>query len=791
MAFPNNPVDGQLYNEAGITYLFVSPPGVWTRSGGTPITIEESDPIFLNSEAVTYTEAPIDGTPYSRQNGGWVNAMSGSSITDLSDVDTTGVIGGDVLKYNGSTWTPTVDDDTDALVDLTDTTITAPANGEVLTYDGAAWVNAAPTGGGGAAIAYVREDGFKEEPLGNATTSLVLDVPANTFDGMLMVALVMWRTGTSNALTPPAGWTLHTDAFDDKNLGGQNQRIAIYYRTASSEPASYTWTGSESQRMSGSITSVVGSTAIQSVTEITTPDNDSVNKGKSLSGTAADGKISIIGATWVFAQSSSGDDCNITGDNIEYLSEFGSDTSARRLHTAVSYGGGTYESFHAGEDSGAIAGSHGAVAIELDGDPIRANEYNAPIQRDQGWRGPGQITVPNQDAIIGGQDFYFEIKFWVDGSATNENVFTIGGDGVTTGAIKGRILCYKTSSRGVTIIHSTGGDTTSGSTIMNNALAGQIDDRFVNVIIQRENDVVTTWLNGKRQTSLTPTAFSGFEPVNAGLHFFSYADGTTIGAANEGQIQEYRLEIAGNDNPDFVLPYDSTETTITSGLALGFDTPGLTNESTGTNGFATGTGLSPSAASSVAVGVQAETGTNSVCIGFDAGNTTASSSVAIGYKAKDANTGNFGVAIGRETLETGTGSNNIAIGYQAGSSTPGNNSVSIGYQAGFSSQASSSISIGYQANYSGSGTRSIVVNAQGSSYVNSAADEITLINGQQTVTFDNTTGLSYTLKKLSAPVTMRMDPSSGVYIFPNLPTSDPVVAGQLWNDAGTLKVSAG
>jgi hypothetical protein len=28
-------------------------------------------------------------------------------------------------------------------------------------------------------------------------------------------------------------------------------------------------------------------------------------------------------------------------------------------------------------------------------------------------------------------------------------------------------------------------------------------------------------------------------------------------------------------------------------------------------------------------------------------------------------------------------------------------------------------------------------------------------------------------------------------ILSALPTADPVVAGQLWNDAGTLKVSAG
>jgi hypothetical protein len=33
--------------------------------------------------------------------------------------------------------------------------------------------------------------------------------------------------------------------------------------------------------------------------------------------------------------------------------------------------------------------------------------------------------------------------------------------------------------------------------------------------------------------------------------------------------------------------------------------------------------------------------------------------------------------------------------------------------------------------------------------------------------------------------------SSGVVIFSALPTADPVNAGQLWNDGGTLKVSAG
>lgn len=33
--------------------------------------------------------------------------------------------------------------------------------------------------------------------------------------------------------------------------------------------------------------------------------------------------------------------------------------------------------------------------------------------------------------------------------------------------------------------------------------------------------------------------------------------------------------------------------------------------------------------------------------------------------------------------------------------------------------------------------------------------------------------------------------ATGDVVFSNLPTSDPVVAGQLWNDSGTLKISAG
>lgn len=38
--------------------------------------------------------------------------VGGISINDLSDVDTTGVVNGEVLKYNNGTWEPAADIDT-------------------------------------------------------------------------------------------------------------------------------------------------------------------------------------------------------------------------------------------------------------------------------------------------------------------------------------------------------------------------------------------------------------------------------------------------------------------------------------------------------------------------------------------------------------------------------------------------------------------------------------------------------------------------------------------------------
>jgi len=63
--------------------------------------------------------------------------------------------------------------------------------------------------------------------------------------------------------------------------------------------------------------------------------------------------------------------------------------------------------------------------------------------------------------------------------------------------------------------------------------------------------------------------------------------------------------------------------------------------------------------------------------------------------------------------------------------------------------------------------------------------------GFQTITKNATTGAITVTATFGAATTVNDLTAADVVIFSGLPTSDPTVAGQLWNDTGTLKVSAG
>lgn len=69
-------------------------------------------------------------------------------------------------------------------------------------------------------------------------------------------------------------------------------------------------------------------------------------------------------------------------------------------------------------------------------------------------------------------------------------------------------------------------------------------------------------------------------------------------------------------------------------------------------------------------------------------------------------------------------------------------------------------------------------------------------NGFQTVTINGTTGAVTVTSTLGAATSVTSIATgtlntTGAVIMANLPTSDPLVAGQLWNNTGVLTVSAG
>jgi hypothetical protein len=76
-----------------------------------------------------------------------------------------------------------------------------------------------------------------------ASTTITIDVPSGTANDDLMILIV--ASGTSaNTWTTPSGWTVWKATANAR---------AIYYRTASSEPASYTITQSSSTTSGGYI----------------------------------------------------------------------------------------------------------------------------------------------------------------------------------------------------------------------------------------------------------------------------------------------------------------------------------------------------------------------------------------------------------------------------------------------------------------------------------------------------------------------------------------------------------
>lgn len=175
-------------------------------------------------------------------------------------------------------------------------------------------------------------------------------------------------------------------------------------------------------------------------------------------------------------------------------------------------------------------------------------------------------------------------------------------------------------------------------------------------------------------------------------------------------------------------------------------------------------------------------------------------------------TGQYNVVIGRNATVQSSRTAGTAVGNDArvGSSQGGNNGVAVGTNARVEKNAGTAIgpyayvkngdnatAVGMQANAWGvsalalghgataTSSNTIAIGTNTSASTQYEIDIRTSAAGS--LTYDTTNDWTF-----GAGVTMTDLVASGAtVVFNNLPTVDPVNAGQLWNDAGTMKISAG
>jgi hypothetical protein len=100
-------------------------------------------------------------------------------------------------------------------------------------------------------------------PGSNNTSTCNIAKPTGTLDGHLMIAII--QSGGGVAISAPGGWTL-ADEYD--HAGGANLTNSIYWKIASSEGSSYTFTDD-----SGDATPMCGAILTWSGTHTTAPIN--------------------------------------------------------------------------------------------------------------------------------------------------------------------------------------------------------------------------------------------------------------------------------------------------------------------------------------------------------------------------------------------------------------------------------------------------------------------------------------------------------------------------------------
>jgi len=108
-----------------------------------------------------------------------------------------------------------------------------------------------------------------------SATSITVSVPSGVSNGNVMLAQIGFKGGNSVTVTDPSGWTF----IRQENGNSTGIGVRLYYRVASSEPASYKWTFSASEAATAGIAAYSG-------VSTTNPIDASSGAGSSANGTS-------------------------------------------------------------------------------------------------------------------------------------------------------------------------------------------------------------------------------------------------------------------------------------------------------------------------------------------------------------------------------------------------------------------------------------------------------------------------------------------------------------------------
>ena len=181
--------DGTTWKAQGVTGSFVLPVASSTQLGG----IKVGSGLSITSEVLS---------------------RDAIALNDLSDVSTSGVSSGQILKYNGSSWAPAADDTsayTNAEVDSHLNKNTANT-GEVLSWNGTDYDWVTQSGGGGS---YANSDVDAHLNTSTATSGQILSWNGSDYDWV-----ADQTGGGGGAGTPTITWTLTANASSDYIFSG-------------------------------------------------------------------------------------------------------------------------------------------------------------------------------------------------------------------------------------------------------------------------------------------------------------------------------------------------------------------------------------------------------------------------------------------------------------------------------------------------------------------------------------------------------------------------------------------